>query len=69
MIVFFVLSGYVIAHVLATRERTLFEYFASRFSKLYSVVVPALILTASTNYLEAVKYPHIFDHAIMHLTV
>lgn len=65
VIVFFVLSGYVIAHVLATRERTPFEYFASRFSRLYSVVVPALILTASTNYLERIKYPHLFDHALI----
>jgi len=44
--VFFVLSGYVIAHVLATREGTPLEYCASRFARLYSVVVPALILTA-----------------------
>ena len=36
--VFFVLSGYVIAHVLATRERTPVDYAASRLARLYSVV-------------------------------
>ena len=61
VIVFFVLSGYVIAHVLATRERTPLEYVASRFARLYSVVVPALLLAAATNYLEAVRYPTAFD--------
>ena len=55
--VFFVLSGYVIAHVLATREKTLLDYTASRFGRLYSVVLPALILTAACNYLITLKYP------------
>src|SRR6185295_6183790 len=61
VMVFFVLSGYVIAHLLATRERTLLEYSASRFARLYSVVVPALILTLVANQLLAMKYPHAFD--------
>ena len=54
--VFFVLSGYVIAHVLATREGRPLEYCASRFARLYSVVVPALILTALCNYFIEMKY-------------
>src|SRR4051812_27780039 len=53
VIVFFVLSGYVIAHVLATREKTALEYAASRFGRLYSVVLPALLLTAVCNHLMA----------------
>ena len=61
IIVFFVLSGYVIAHVLATRERTPLEFAASRFARLYSVVVPALLLVAVTNYLESLRFPHAFD--------
>ena len=55
--VFFVLSGYVIAHVMATRERTLLEYAASRFGRLYSVVLPALILAAACSYFVKLKYP------------
>ncbi|MEO5938893.1 MAG: acyltransferase family protein [Sphingomonas sp.] len=43
--VFFVLSGYVIAYVVATRERDARSYAISRLSRLYSVVIPALLLT------------------------
>jgi len=57
----FVLSGYVIAHVMATRERTLVEYSASRFARLYSLMLPTLAIVVVTNYLEALRYPHAFD--------
>src|SRR5215831_1198308 len=57
----FVMSGYVIAHVMATREKTLVEYSTSRLARLYSMMLPALVLVAATNYLEAVRYPHAFD--------
>src|ERR1044071_316857 len=59
--VFFVLSGYVIAHVLATRERTPLDYATSRFARLYSVVLPALLLTAICNYLIELRYPGAFQ--------
>jgi peptidoglycan/LPS O-acetylase OafA/YrhL len=59
--VFFVLSGYVIAHVLATRERTPVDYAASRLARLYSVVLPALLLTAVCNYLIELRYPTAFQ--------
>lgn len=45
VIIFFVLSGYVIAFVSDTKEKTLKEYTASRASRLYSVALPAVILT------------------------
>lgn len=45
VMVFFVLSGFVIAHVANTRERTLGEYTTSRLARLWSVAVPALIIT------------------------
>ncbi len=50
VMVFFVLSGYVIAYVAAEKEQTPREYFASRFARLYSVAVPALILTVLFDY-------------------
>lgn len=43
--VFFVLSGYVISYVSASRENSAGTYFASRVSRLYSVVLVALPLT------------------------
>lgn len=42
--VFFVLSGYVIAHAIANRERDFSRYAISRCARLYSVVLPALII-------------------------
>lgn len=45
VMVFFVISGFVIAFVTDTREKTWQIYSVSRFARLYSVVVPALILT------------------------
>src|SRR5271167_106999 len=46
VLVFFVLSGFVIAWVSDTRERTLEEYGLSRVARLYSVIIPAFVLTA-----------------------
>lgn len=43
--VFFVLSGFVIAYVTAGKENTASAYFASRISRIYSLAVPAVLLT------------------------
>ena len=45
VVVFFVLSGFVIAYVTDTREQTARAYAVSRFSRVYSVIIPALLLT------------------------
>lgn len=44
VIVFFVLSGYVIGHVAERRDGTLGAYAANRLSRLWSVALPALAL-------------------------
>jgi len=46
VIVFFVLSGYVIVQTTHGRCRSPRDYVVARLSRLYSVVVPALLLTA-----------------------
>jgi peptidoglycan/LPS O-acetylase OafA/YrhL len=46
VIVFFVLSGYVIAHTTRDGARDARQYAVARLSRLYSVVLPALALTA-----------------------
>jgi len=51
--VFFVLSGFVIAHVVATRERSPGDYAAARLARLYSVVLPALVVTVLADWLGA----------------
>lgn len=45
VIVFFVLSGYVIAHTTRDGARDGRQYAVARLSRLYSVVAPALVLT------------------------
>lgn len=48
--IFFVLSGYVISYVTTQRERQPVHFVAARISRLYSVVIVALILTAVLDY-------------------
>ena len=43
--IFFVLSGFVIRHAAGTRDRNLEVFAVSRLTRVYSVAVPALILT------------------------
>jgi peptidoglycan/LPS O-acetylase OafA/YrhL len=45
VIVFFVLSGYVIAYVAEEKEKTFKSYAISRMARIYSVVVPAVAIT------------------------
>jgi peptidoglycan/LPS O-acetylase OafA/YrhL len=46
IVVFFVLSGFVIAYTTHARHRGLGEFLQARWSRLCSMVVPALVLTA-----------------------
>lgn len=45
VIVFFVLSGYVISYMTATRESEPVDYWASRLSRFYSLTIPAVLLS------------------------
>lgn len=45
VVAFFVMSGYVITYVVHRKERTPRAYAAGRLARLWSVVVPALLLT------------------------
>jgi len=48
---FFVMSGYVIAFTTHTRERTAHDYVINRCARLYSVVLPTVLLTACLDWL------------------
>ena len=48
--VFFVLSGYVIAFVSDQKERSIRSFAVSRFARIYSVALPALLLTAAIDF-------------------
>ena len=45
VVVFFVLSGFVIAHTTTKNRRNLREYASARLSRLYSIYLPALVIT------------------------
>jgi peptidoglycan/LPS O-acetylase OafA/YrhL len=45
VIIFFVLSGYVITYSTLSRRRSIKSYAVARLSRLYSVLLPALFLT------------------------
>ena len=60
VVIFFVLSGYVIAYVASTRETTPIEYASSRIARLYSVVVLALVLTYAFDSLGMSLNPEFY---------
>ncbi|AWM32873.1 acyltransferase family protein [Hymenobacter nivis] len=54
VIVFFVLSGYLIAYTTTNNNRGPRQYAVARLSRLYSVLIPALVITALIEF--AVSY-------------
>ncbi len=50
VVVFFVLSGFVIGYVSDTKETIWQEYAVNRVARLWSVVLPALVLTFVIDY-------------------
>jgi peptidoglycan/LPS O-acetylase OafA/YrhL len=63
VMVFFVLSGFVIAFVASTSETTPSNYLCARLSRLWSVVIPALALTVIFDYAGSRWDPRIYDGA------
>lgn len=61
VMVFFVLSGFVIAHTVATRDRAFGPYVLNRCARLYSVAVPAIVLTVVLDHLGRAINPALYD--------
>jgi peptidoglycan/LPS O-acetylase OafA/YrhL len=57
VLIFFVLSGYVIAAATAKRETTASVYAVARIARLYSVAVPVLFLLPIMDWAMAIHYP------------
>ena len=51
VVVFFVLSGFVIAHTTTGNDRGPLQYAQARLSRLCSIVLPALLITALIEFL------------------
>ncbi len=62
VIVFFVLSGVVIAYITDTREKQLATYAASRISRVYSVALPAVLLTVILDAVGRQLYPALYGY-------
>lgn len=74
VVVFFVMSGFVIAHVVQGREGDAREFAAARLGRLYSVVLPALLLTAVLDPLGRQAAPALYadvpaDHPALRLLI
>jgi peptidoglycan/LPS O-acetylase OafA/YrhL len=61
VIIFFVLSGIVIAHVYHARENNAARYALARLSRLWSVIIPAVILTIVLDSLGSRLAPELYD--------
>jgi peptidoglycan/LPS O-acetylase OafA/YrhL len=61
VIVFFVLSGFVIASVADAKERTIQIYAASRLARLWSILIPALALTLIVDRIGLYLDPTVYE--------
>lgn len=59
VVIFFVLSGYVIAYTTTINNRGSLQYAQARLSRLYSVVLPALLITGLTELIVRYTDPNL----------
>lgn len=60
VVVFFVLSGFVIAYVADNKEGNWWTYGANRIARLWSVAIPALALTFVIDYFGVKAAPELY---------
>lgn len=69
VVIFFVMSGFIIAYCQDTKEKKLRDYLVNRASRIYSVALPAVILTfgldLAGNVLSPESYGEHFDLPII----
>lgn len=61
VVIFFVLSGFVIAHVVSSKEAGLENYLIARAARIYSVVVPALLITLVLDMIGKGIFPALYN--------
>jgi len=59
--VFFLLSGFVIRYITCARPETIAHYFADRASRLYSIVLPALLFTLIADSISRHVNPAVYQ--------
>lgn len=60
VILFFVLSGYVISHVASSRETDIAVYAVARLSRLYSVILPVMLITWACDQVGQSLFSHAY---------
>src|SRR5262245_7159252 len=69
VIIFFVLSGFVVAFVSRTKENDPYQYAVSRLARIYSVALPALLATLLLDLcgkaLAPLSYPEQTPHSLI----
>ena len=63
VMLFFVLSGFVIAHVTSRDAHSWKDYSAARLSRLWSICIPALVLTAALDAVGMRLAPDLYAFA------
>jgi peptidoglycan/LPS O-acetylase OafA/YrhL len=62
VIVFFVLSGFVIAYVTDTKEKILSVYASSRIARVFSVAIPSIAITIVLDAIGRGFYPELYGN-------
>ncbi|VAW98538.1 Acyltransferase 3 [hydrothermal vent metagenome] len=62
VMIFFVLSGFVVAYAVDTKDNTLRDFMLSRLARLYSVALPALILTVLLDQTGRLIDASVYDY-------
>lgn len=63
VLAFFVLSGFVIAHVRYTKETKLIDFTASRMARIYSLAIPVVVLVPLLDVAGRSLMPSIYVNA------
>jgi peptidoglycan/LPS O-acetylase OafA/YrhL len=61
VIVFFVLSGFVVRHAAEKRDHSFSDFVTSRISRLYSVVIPCLAATVLCDLAGRALAPNLYE--------
>ncbi|MCC1491360.1 acyltransferase [Cognatishimia sp. F0-27] len=61
VVIFFVLSGLVVAFAAQTKDKTASRFAFQRLTRLWSVAIPALVLTLILDRYGAAAYPAYYD--------
>lgn len=61
VIVFFILSGYVIKFVADQKEADIVSYISARAARIYSVVIPSLLLVVSLTLIGAILQISLYE--------